>query len=58
MYHNNPIQIADKERKLIWPSLKNKYPDITLYVGTTYNTNAKASTLKGYTARVGVFFAP
>lgn len=55
IYHNNPIQIADKERKLIWPALKNECPDITLSVGTTYNFNAKASTPKDYTARVGVF---
>ena len=35
VYHNNPITIADKERKLLWPNLKNDHPDITVSLGTT-----------------------
>ena len=34
IYHNNPIQIADKERKLIWPSMHNDFPDIVVSIGT------------------------
>ena len=36
VYHNNPIKIADKERKLLWPNLKNDHPDIVVSIGTTY----------------------
>lgn len=31
-----------------------EYPDITVSVGTTYNSNAKASTPKAYSARSGL----
>ena len=54
IYHNNPIQIADKERKLIWPDLENDYPDIIVSVGTTYNSAAQTSTEKAALPRQGV----
>ena len=47
IYHNNPIQIADKERKLIWPKLENESPDIIISVGTCYNPAARSSAEKG-----------
>ena len=36
MKHVNPIQIADKERKLLWPKLRDECPDLTLSIGTTF----------------------
>lgn len=32
--HNNPIAIADCERKLLWPDMAKRYPDILLSVGS------------------------
>ena len=58
IYHNNPIQIADKERKLIWPKLENESPDIIVSVGTSYNPAARSSAEKGMSPlspRLGVF---
>ena len=55
IYHNNPIQIADKERKLIWPDLENDFPDLVVSVGTTYNSAARLSTEKVAVPRLGVF---
>ena len=54
IYHNNPIQIADKERKLIWSDLENEYPDIIVSVGTTYNSAARMSAEKAASPRLGV----
>lgn len=55
IYHNNPIQIADQERKLIWPNLKNEYPDIVLSIGTTFNPNSRSSGEKASGSRLGVW---
>lgn len=41
---NNPIFIADNERKLVWPDLAEQDPDILLSIGTGYNSKAKANT--------------
>ena len=41
IYHNNPINVADKERKLIWPDWKDAHPDIVLSVGTGYCLEAR-----------------
>jgi hypothetical protein len=38
LYHNNPIKVADQERKLIWPYLADEPPDIILSIGTSYNS--------------------
>jgi len=35
VHHNNPVKIADSERKLIWPDLKE--PDVIISVGTGHN---------------------
>jgi hypothetical protein len=40
IYHNNPIAIADQERKLIWPQLANDPPDIILSIGTSFNSSS------------------
>ena len=46
IYHNNPINIADKERKLIWPSLENYHPDIVLSIGTSMNATGRSTVEK------------
>lgn len=51
IYHNNPIQIADKERKLIWPEMENDFPDIIVSVGTSYNPAARPSSDKALSPR-------
>ena len=35
--HNNPIQIAESERKLLWPEHGNDLPDIVLSIGSGYS---------------------
>lgn len=37
LYHNNPVQVANRERKLLWPDVANKHPDLLLSVGTGQN---------------------
>src|SRR5215469_1670393 len=37
IYHNNPVFIADSERKLIWPELADTPPDILISIGTGHN---------------------
>lgn len=37
IYHNNPINVAEQERKLLWPELEESFPDIVLSLGTAYN---------------------
>ena len=34
LYYNNPIKVANNERKLIWPDVADAHPDIILSVGT------------------------
>ena len=34
LYHNNPVRVADLERRLIWPDTNNSPPDILLSIGT------------------------
>ncbi|KAK8157183.1 hypothetical protein IWX90DRAFT_391173 [Phyllosticta citrichinensis] len=34
IYHNNPIAIAERERKLIWPTRPSEPPDVVLSIGT------------------------
>lgn len=37
LYYNNPIKIADHERKLLWPDVADSHPDIMLSIGTGQN---------------------
>ena len=41
VYYNNPMEIADRERKLIWNDLYCDTADIVLSVGTCWNPDAK-----------------
>ena len=34
VYHNNPIKVADAERKYLWPDVEKLEPDILLSIGT------------------------
>jgi patatin-like phospholipase/acyl hydrolase len=34
IYHNNPVRLAHRERKLLWPDIANRDPDIFLSIGT------------------------
>jgi hypothetical protein len=45
VYYNNSIQVADKERKLIWPELANSFPDIIVSIGTSYNPKSHSDTI-------------
>jgi hypothetical protein len=56
IYHNNPIQIADQERKLLWPHLADDPPDIILSIGTSYNPDStrRISMQRTSTLRLGV----
>jgi hypothetical protein len=38
--YNNPIEIADRERKCIWPELENRDPDILLSIGTGHKNRS------------------
>lgn len=41
VYHNNPILVADTERKLLWPAEGHNHPDFVLSIGTTYNPRSR-----------------
>lgn len=34
IYHNNPVDVANDERKLIWPEEAGHHPDLMLSIGT------------------------
>lgn len=34
LYNNNPVKIAQKERRLLWPEVSKKHPDVLLSIGT------------------------
>ncbi|KAL8938711.1 MAG: hypothetical protein Q9216_003748 [Gyalolechia sp. 2 TL-2023] len=34
VYHNNPVKVANSERKYIWPDVDHLYPDLLLSIGT------------------------
>lgn len=46
MYHNNPVQIADAERKYIWPDVETQEPDVLLSIGTGKNSGHLAKEKK------------
>lgn len=54
IYYNNPIEIADKERKLIWPNMEDEYPDIVVSVGTTLRLNSRHPSQPTSPPRLGV----
>ncbi len=34
LYHNNPVRVAWRERKLLWPDVSSKHPDVFVSLGT------------------------
>lgn len=46
LYYNNPVRIANTERKLIWPDTMNLPPDILLSIGTGHNAKSAAAKIK------------
>lgn len=45
IYHNNPILVLHDERKLLWPDVANRSPDILLSIGTSQNAAVLANSL-------------
>ncbi|KAI4742287.1 FabD/lysophospholipase-like protein [Aureobasidium sp. EXF-12298] len=37
LYHNNPVNVANRERKILWPEIADKHPDMLLSIGTGQN---------------------
>lgn len=44
LYHNNPIIVANHERKLIWPDIAASHPDIVLSIGTGHKATREDGT--------------
>jgi len=56
LYHNNPIQVADLERKLLWPADGYNYPDFVLSIGTAYNPASRKKLIeKSSMVNIGLF---
>jgi hypothetical protein len=41
VFHNNPIEVAERERKLIWPELEDSFPDVVVSLGTATSPSLK-----------------
>ena len=39
LYYNNPVNVANRERKLLWPDVADCRPDLLLSIGTGTNSN-------------------
>lgn len=46
LYYNNPIRVANHERKLIWPDVADSPPDLILSLGTGQNQKKIAQELQ------------
>lgn len=55
IYHNNPVQIADKERKILWLSMQAEYPDVWASIGTSYGPPRSDKELTSAPPQVGVW---
>lgn len=42
---NNPVFIADQERKILWPTLAKHDPDLLLSIGTGFHASTQASSI-------------
>lgn len=55
IYHNNPVEVAMQERRLIWPDVAEAHPDLVLSIGTSYNSaSSKQATAPQRMARWGM----
>ena len=41
MRYNNPVEVADTERKLLWPHLARDHPALLLSIGTGFDSASK-----------------
>ena len=41
IYHKNPVEVANDERRLIWPDERDLHPDILLSIGTGHFGEAR-----------------
>ena len=39
LYYNNPVEVADRERKLIWCDVADRHPDVLISLGTGQNAS-------------------
>jgi predicted acylesterase/phospholipase RssA len=39
LYYNNPVEVSDRERKLIWSDVADRHPDVVISIGTGQNTS-------------------
>ena len=52
IYYNNPVELAMRERGLIWPDVAEAHPDVILSVGTGFNSqSSRQSTSPGRISR-------
>jgi hypothetical protein len=47
IYHNNPVRLLHRERKLLWPDVANQDPDIFLSIGTSQHKAGLQEHLSG-----------
>jgi hypothetical protein len=55
LYYNNPVQVADTERKLLWPHLSCEPPALLLSIGTGYDSTTKSETRQSPRIQPGPF---
>jgi predicted acylesterase/phospholipase RssA len=55
IYHNNPIELAMRERKLMWPDMADTDPDVIISIGTGFNPKASGRIAFNTRSRVGMF---
>ena len=54
IYYNNPVKVANSERKLLWPDVADAPPDIILSVGTGMNRRKVQEELKDESTKQSV----
>lgn len=55
LHHANPIQIADLERKTLWPTNDKNLPDFLLSIGTAYNRKSRKTLIEKSSIISGLF---
>ena len=50
-YNNNPVRVAHRERKLLWPDVASRHPDIFLSIGTGQDQKWITHEIKHHAAR-------
>ena len=54
IYHNNPIELAMRERKLMWPDMADTDPDVVISIGTGFSPNASRRMAFNPRSRMGI----